>query len=434
MMTFNWYQIEGEDLAGRYRLKQCLTSSADDAWYLTRFDGADAAIRVMLADASSRDQLEIWREILSLRHPHLLSALDAGRTKCEGTGLIYLVTEYPDDFLAAAVAQRVLSESEAGEVLSACQAALAYLHGKGLVHGAVDPAHIVSIGDRIKLASDTIRPAGADLTQAADRLALGATVVEVLTGRRPEPGAAVTGIPEQFAKLVQQAYGEDSEQQTAKELKAETQASAAPPPPAAPPVTMPAATEPTPAAKESEPAAAALPPLPSIAPAAKLNLPAKRGLPLKWVPVVGLLAALLLTLVLRRNPAPPAPPPVAAADRTTAEPPAVVPTRLPAASPVVNPAPTAAPPASKTERADPYDNWRVVVYEYANRPAAEKEARLLNAKHPAWHVEIFTPQTNRRVYLVAIGGWMTRNEAERVRKEALAKGLPRDTFIRNFRE
>jgi hypothetical protein len=33
---------------------------------------------------------------------------------------------------------------------------------------------------------------------------------------------------------------------------------------------------------------------------------------------------------------------------------------------------------------------------------------------------------------VALGGRMTLAQAERLQKEARSKGLPRDTFVRNF--
>ena len=51
-MTRTWNDLEGVSL-GRYWLKVCLTSTADDAWYLIRYDTTrDAAVRVRSAAAS----------------------------------------------------------------------------------------------------------------------------------------------------------------------------------------------------------------------------------------------------------------------------------------------------------------------------------------------------------------------------------------------
>ncbi|MBZ5586095.1 MAG: SPOR domain-containing protein, partial [Acidobacteriia bacterium] len=79
--------------------------------------------------------------------------------------------------------------------------------------------------------------------------------------------------------------------------------------------------------------------------------------------------------------------------------------------------------------------WRTVVYTYSNYRDAERKAERVNGKWPALRAEVFTPKgRNRPPYMVALGGRMTREEAERLRKQARAKGLPRDTFVRNYAE
>src|SRR4051794_28194280 len=147
-MTRYWNQLEGVSLAGRHWLKQCLTSTPEDAWYLTRFDvNTDAAVRVMPANARGADeQLEMWRAAMDFDQPHITRMLDAGRTEAEGADLIYAVVEYPDDFVAGVLGERPLSTGEAHEVLNASLSALTFLHERGLVHGAVDPSHIVAFG------------------------------------------------------------------------------------------------------------------------------------------------------------------------------------------------------------------------------------------------------------------------------------------------
>src|SRR3954451_7787974 len=185
-MTRYWNQLEGVSLAGRHWLKQCLSSTPDDAWYLTRYDvNTDAAVRVMPANVhGAEEQLAMWRSAMNYDQPHIVRMLDAGRTEAEGADLIYAVCEYPDDFVAGVLADRPLSVDEAREVLNASISALTFLHNGGLGHGAVDPSHIMAFGDTIKLPSDTIRRAGAGVSAADDMWSLGATLHEILTQQR----------------------------------------------------------------------------------------------------------------------------------------------------------------------------------------------------------------------------------------------------------
>ena len=65
--------------------------------------------------------------------------------------------EYADQTLAQLLLQRALTEAEAREMLLPILDALAFLHGRNLVHGQLKPTNILVVGDQLKLASDTIR-------------------------------------------------------------------------------------------------------------------------------------------------------------------------------------------------------------------------------------------------------------------------------------
>jgi hypothetical protein len=56
----------------------------------------------------------------------------------------------------------------------------------------------------------------------------------------------------------------------------------------------------------------------------------------------------------------------------------------------------------------------------------------MDSKHPTWRAEVFTPKGDRAPYFVSLGGRMTLSEAERIQRDARAKGMPKDTFVRNF--
>jgi len=328
----------GASLGGRYRLERWLGGDDTAAFFLTSFSDRRAVLKLIPEDRSTAEQqLALWRRTAALSHPHLLPLLDFGRGDAAKRHFLYAVFEFPDDSLSSALRQGPLSETEAREAWNAVVEALRYIHSHGLVHGSLDPDHIVAVGDSIKLASDTLRDPSPSHSAADDFRALGS------------------------AGLL-----------------------------------------------------AAPPPAPPERPGARrLRFP-------KWTYAVLPVFLAAAVFMLRRSSHPssqPAPPPVRPASTTRAA------------------APSIAPP--ETARVEPRGRifWRVIAYTYATRRGAETKAERLNRKSPAFHAEVFTPKgKGRPPFMVALGGRMTRAEAVRVQKEARAKGLPRDTFVRNYAE
>lgn len=78
--------------------------------------------------------------------------------------------------------------------------------------------------------------------------------------------------------------------------------------------------------------------------------------------------------------------------------------------------------------------WRVVVYTFNRQEDAEKKAHTLNAKHPHLQAQVFSPNGHAGPYLVTIGGRMSREDAAKLRSRALGSGIPRDTYIQNYKE
>jgi hypothetical protein len=77
--------------------------------------------------------------------------------------------------------------------------------------------------------------------------------------------------------------------------------------------------------------------------------------------------------------------------------------------------------------------WRVVVYTFNRQEDAEKRVRTLNSKHPHLQAQVFSPAGHSAPYLVTVGGRMTREDAARFRSKALGSGMPRDSYMQNFR-
>jgi eukaryotic-like serine/threonine-protein kinase len=430
-MTRIWNDLAGVSFAGHYTLEQCLSASDGDAWYATKVDsGAPAAMRVIPEDG---ERLALWREAMAVDHPHLVRILDAGRTQAEGVPLVYAVCEFPDDFLAGVLQERPLSTTEAREVLRAVLGGLKYLHRRGLVHGAVDPSHIMAFGDRIKLQSDTwelpaagsrrrVGPYDAPecargaIGPASDVWSLAVTLHEVLTQQRPnlEQDREFGYLAEPFATILRRSLVrapdvrwtvEDVEAhlraggESAGEAKADQATASQPPPP--------------PAAQ----AAATRPQLPPPPPKGQPVMRAQ-AFPMWWVPVVGLIAAIGLGSVFLRQPRANQPAPGVAARQPGGASPHGKPAEAPVTSP---PAPVA-----------PESRWRVIAFTYALRAVAENKAKELNQKYPQFRVEVFMPASEHGPFLISLGGRMTRDQALRLQQKAKAGGFPRDTFVRNF--
>jgi cell division septation protein DedD len=77
--------------------------------------------------------------------------------------------------------------------------------------------------------------------------------------------------------------------------------------------------------------------------------------------------------------------------------------------------------------------WRVVLYTYAREEDAQKKARTLNAKQPRLDAHVFSPN-GKGLYLVTAGEGMSREDAVRIRKQALSIGMPHDSYIQNYRQ
>lgn len=157
-----------------------------------------------------------------------------------------------------------------------------------------------------------------------------------------------------------------------------------------------------------------VPPSPVPAPD-RASLRPRRPFPL-WV--YGALAVMLGTLgyVFLPKSAPPLPPSRPPAPSQTAQP-----TR-----PTVPPVPQE--PSTSATR----EYWRVIAYTYSSHQMAQRRVDQVNQKWPDANAEVFTPNSGRSPYLVALGGRMNRDAAVRLLKIARGKGLPRDIYIQNY--
>jgi len=250
-MTEVWPQWQGEVINGVYPLRRLLNGSDHSAVFLTECKAqniANAAIKIVPAERVLTEvQLSHWRTAAGLSHPHLMRLLDAGHCQLGGHQFLFVVMEYAEQTLSQVLPHRALTPDEMAEMLLPTVDALVFLHRKNLVQGQLKPSNFLVVNDQLKLASDTVRPAGeprASITQsslydppeakngrlspASDIWGLGLTMVEALTQSLPWPdersatASLPTTLPPTFVDIVQRCLSHNpASRPTATDLEAQ---------------------------------------------------------------------------------------------------------------------------------------------------------------------------------------------------------------------
>ncbi len=415
---------EGVSLSGDYKLEQWLGGDDSAAFFRTSPapNGRRAVVKLVPeAAVDSTATLDLWHRTRQLRHPNLIELLDCGRADHGGEIVLYAVYESPDDTLASALSRSPLNPQESREVLDSILDALRYLHAQGLVLGALDPDHIVAVGDRIKLSTGALRDATTSSAYRKDVRLLGSLWQQALMPASPKSSEIA-------------AHAADPNPQTRWTLAEINTALNAPlptvPPPAPPlPISAPISVAPVSVSPVSVPPIVVRDDRPALPPSHRRTPePAFENRFLKWI-FVGAAGALLLVLGLSR------PRPAGVATQSLA---ASVP--HPAETPVPAPLPQAAvprvvvPTVRGSSPAAGKEMWRVIAFTYRTRDAAARKVQQINQHHPGLNAAVFSPKGRSGYYLVSLGGRMTREEATRLERRARGKGLPRDLYVQNYAE
>ena len=407
---------EGVSLSGDYTLEQWMGGDDSAAFFRTAPapDGRRAVVKLVPeAVVDGAATLDLWHRTRQLRHPNLIELLDCGRADRDGEIVLYAVFESPDDTLASALSRSPLNPQESREVLDAVLDALRYLHAQGLVLGALDPDHIVAVGDRIKLSTGALRDATTSSAYRKDVRLLGDLWQQVLMAASPKSSEIA-------------AHAADPNPQTRWTL-AEINAALNPPlptvPPPAPPLaaSSPVSVPPVPASPVSAPPVIVRDDAPALRPSHRRPSELATAYRfLQWI-LAGAAGVLLLIVGLNR--------PRPASVDTQSQ---VASVSLPAETPVPAPLPRAA--VAKPSPAAGKEMWRVIAFTYRSRDAAARKVQQLNQHRPGLNATVFSPKDKTDYFLVSLGGRMTHEEAMRLQRSARGKGLPRDLYVQNYAE
>jgi TonB family protein len=218
----------GRLIDGRFTLLRFLGGTESSSVFLTELGDEPkrkAAIKFISADqVDAEASIAQWEAARTLSHPHLIALLEHGRSELDGQDLLYAVTEYADEVLSEILPERPLTPAETREMLGPILDALAFLHGRDLVHGHLKPSNIMVVNDRLKLSADRLLVAGEPLRRpasswdapesgtvkiapAADLWSLGVVLVQVLTQQPPHWDRGQGAEPEVPASIPEPFFG-----------------------------------------------------------------------------------------------------------------------------------------------------------------------------------------------------------------------------------
>ncbi|HEY1947008.1 MAG TPA: protein kinase [Bryobacteraceae bacterium] len=77
------------------------------------------------------------------------------------------------------------------------------------------------------------------------------------------------------------------------------------------------------------------------------------------------------------------------------------------------------------------NNWRLVLYSYKYRQDAERRIVLLKRSHPTLDARLFVP-VRKWPFMVVLGGPTSKENADDLKKLAIAQGMPRAIYVQRF--
>jgi len=205
-----WGDFEGSRLENRWLLGRLVRPEGRRAWFeAIGPDGVPMMLSITEALNDEDELMERMSAARDIRHPNVVAIREARTSHLDDVPVVVVAMEMTEENLGDVLRERLLTPVEGRQVLDAVLAALGALHGHGLVHGHMEANSVLAMGETIKLRTDCVRlgeaafaAAAADDVRAAARMAAYA-----VTGRYPsnENDAVLQLLPEAMARAVRRA-------------------------------------------------------------------------------------------------------------------------------------------------------------------------------------------------------------------------------------
>ncbi len=199
-----WNELEGRIVDG-YPLRRLVRSEGRTAWFETETHegGVRPAIISLTESLTDADEVvERLNAAQGLKHPNLVTIEKIGQARIDQTLFVYAIMEHTDQDLSEVLRGQTLSKEDARQVAEALVGSLTAIHQKGLVHGRVEPASVLAVGEKVKLRSDCLQSPGG--TRAADVAGIGAILFQAFTQLKASSAddSQINRIPAPFAEIV----------------------------------------------------------------------------------------------------------------------------------------------------------------------------------------------------------------------------------------
>ena len=452
-----WTEYEGRKIAGTYTLGKLLRSEGRNGFFATAdTTGKAAVIRLTEPHYDEDELLKRWRQVADMHQANLIGIERFGKTDFDGVAITYALMEANDANLGDVLRERPLTLAETTQVARAVHGALTALHVSGMVHEHIEAVNVLAVGETVKLRSDCVRECIADIEfntpegcaelRRRDVHDFGMLLLECLTlEKRYNPGL---NLPDIFRRMIPHMLdGTWTLEQVGQLLNPPAAATRRSTAPIATTSTQAATTklesdsDKVKAGKSKQLEQATLPlDMPRGAEKSTTD-PALRyrrdiadeshSFNLRpWI--LGGLAVVIVCIIViwhfvSARPAQ-SQRPVQQAATAANVPPHLAP--APAAQPLTKPA--AGVEVTTPSGALHAPGWYVIAWTYNRQSQAQAKADSINARNRGFHAVVFSPR-DRAPYLISLGGPMSESEAKSLQQRARRSGLPRDTYIRNYR-
>jgi eukaryotic-like serine/threonine-protein kinase len=204
-----WTDLEGRELLGRWRLDSLVRPEGRTAWFTATAEGKALMLSITETLNDDEELLARLNAAAQVRHANVVTVEEALAAYVDDTPVVIAAMEPTDESLGDVLRERSLEAAEAQQVMRALVQGLAAIHAQGLVHGRMEPASVLAMGETIKLRSDCVQMGGADFgpRSAEDVRGLGRIVTQATTGRIPagENDPLLQLLPEPMARAVRRA-------------------------------------------------------------------------------------------------------------------------------------------------------------------------------------------------------------------------------------